>query len=52
MAELISKRCRSLLADELSGWTLKEIRDEFEEAVIEETAIPSSTLGQRRTLVS
>ncbi len=50
--DIISKRARNLLSDHLSAWTLKEIRDEFEEVGIEEVPDPSFEGGQRRTLVA
>lgn len=52
MTDIISKRARGLLADQFSMWTLKEIRDEFEEIGIEEVPDPSFEGGQRRTLVA
>ncbi len=50
--DIISRRARSLLADELSQWTLREIEREFEEVGIANVPDPDFQGAQRRTLVA
>ena len=50
--DIISRRARNLLADELSQWTLREIQNEFDEVGIEDVPDPSFQGAQRRTLVA
>lgn len=50
--DIISRRARSLLSDELSQWTLREIEGEFDEVGIRNVPDPTFVGPQRRTLVA